>query len=69
MKAELNEMIPVLFEWFESFIATNVSVINKLPAPIKKWIASKAIWGAQGLLNLNWLITKPYTPQRFQDEM
>jgi len=69
MKDELNEMIPAVFGWFESFIATNVSIINKLPLNVRKWVANRTVWGAQGLLNLNWLITKPYTPARWDQEL
>lgn len=61
-------MIPVIFDWFENFIATNISIINKLPMGMRKWIANRTVWGAQGLLDLNWYITKPYTNPRYDQE-
>lgn len=39
-------MIPAIFSWFEDFIATNVSIINKLPKSISKWVANRTIWAA-----------------------
>jgi len=39
-------MIPAVFTWFEGFIATNISFINKLPINIRTWIANRTIWAA-----------------------
>lgn len=39
-------MIPVIFDWFENFISTNISIINKLPMGMRKWIANRTVWGA-----------------------
>jgi hypothetical protein len=44
---------------------TNVSVIAQQPAWLKKIIGKNAIALGKKLLDLNYFITKKYTPQRW----
>jgi len=69
MKEEINEMLPVLMAWFEKYLQTNVTEIARLPVPLKKWIAKTAVWLGQGLLDLNFWVTNPYTNPRFDQEL
>lgn len=69
LKAELNIMIVEIFDWFESYIAKNVSIIAKLPKFLNKWVAKAGLKVAKVLLDLNYKITKKYTPERYDEEM
>ena len=68
-REELAIMEREFFEWAEKFITTNVSVIAQQPAWLKNIIGKSAISVAKKLLDLNYFITKKYTPQRWDDEM
>lgn len=68
MREELAVMEKQFFEWAEHFLLTNVSVIAQQPAWLKKIIGKNAISLAKKLLDLNYFITKKYTPQRWDDE-
>lgn len=70
MKEEIPPMIDAFFDWAAYFIENNVSdIIKKMPKFYKEWIGKTAVKAAQVLLNLNWYITKPYTPARFDEEI
>jgi len=69
LKNELKHMIPEFFAWCETYIANNVSVINQLPAFLKKMVSKTGIKLAKVLLSLNYKITKKYTPERYDLEL
>jgi len=69
MKQELHDMQKEFFEWAENYLTTNLSeYINRLPKFIKKWLGKTAIKTILGVLDLNYLITKAYTPKRWDEE-
>jgi isopenicillin-N N-acyltransferase like protein len=70
LKNEINAMIPKVFDWFQTFLQTNISaVIRVMPKFIKNWFSKTAIKLGQQALNLNYYITLPYTPARWDEEM
>lgn len=46
-----------------------MSVINQLPKFLKENVGKEGVSLAKKLLDLNYLITKKYTPKRWEDEM
>jgi len=56
------------FGWAANFIANNVTQIGMLPKFLRKDIGRAGVDVAQKLLDVNYLITKKYTPQRWNDE-
>ena len=69
LKDELKVMNVEFFEWAASFIANNVTQISMLPKWFRNGLGTTAITLAKKVLDLNYLITKKYTPQRWEDEM
>ena len=69
LREELKVMEKEFFEWAENFIETNVSQVAQQPAWLRKIIGNKAISVAKKLLDLNYFITKKYTPKRWDDEI
>ena len=57
------------FNWAATFIANNVTQISALPKWLRMDIGHTGSDLAKKLLDLNYLITKKYTPKRFDDEM
>ena len=55
------------FNWAAGFIANNVTQISSLPKWLRMDIGHAGSDIAKKLLDLNYLITKKYTPQRFED--
>ena len=68
LQQELATMQKEFFEWAENFVETNVSVIAQRPAWLRKMIGKSAVSVAKQLLDINYFITKKYTPQRWDDE-
>lgn len=63
-------MIDAFFGWAAYYIENNLtSVIARLPKFIKTFIGKTGVYLARGVLNLNYVITKKYTPKRWDDEM
>jgi len=62
-------MVEGFFGWAEGYIENNITIINKLPSFLRKFIGKSGVAVARELLNLNYFITKKYTPQRWDDEM
>lgn len=70
MKDELPPMVEAFFGWAAYYIENNVSdVIARLPKFMKNWIGETGVTLARKLLDLNYVITKEYTPKRWDDEM
>lgn len=55
------------FGWASDFIANNVSQIAMLPKWLRHEIGQSGVAVAKKLLDLNYIITKKYTPQRWED--
>ena len=68
LKEELAVMQKDFYEWAEHYVETNVSVVAQQPAWLKKIIGKSAVSVAKKLLDLNYFITKKYTPKRWEDE-
>jgi len=56
------------YKWAEEYVETNVSQIAQQPAWLKNIIGKGALAVAKKLLDLNYFITKKYTPKRWEDE-
>jgi len=69
MTTELPDMIDEFFFWAQNYIETNITFIHKLPKFLRDIIGDFAVSGAKKLLQLNYYITAPYTPRRWDDEM
>jgi len=69
MRTELPDMVDEFFFWAQDYIETNVSFISKLPKFLRDLIGDIGVAGAKKLLQLNYYITAPYTPRRWDDEM
>lgn len=67
LQQELATMQKEFFEWAENFVETNVSVVAQRPAWLRKMIGKSAVSVAKQLLDINYFITKKYTPQRWDD--
>lgn len=57
------------FGWASDFIANNVTQIGMLPKWLRHDIGQTGVSLAKRLLDLNYIITKKYTPKRWEDEM
>jgi len=68
MKDELKVMVKDFFGWAAGFIANNVTQISMLPKWLRQDLAKGAVGLAKKLLDVNYLITKKYTPKRWEDE-
>lgn len=66
-KEELKVMEKDFFNWASNFIANNVSQIAMLPKWLRHEIGQSGVAVAKKLLDLNYIITKKYTPQRWED--
>lgn len=69
LKEELKVMEKDFFGWAAGFVANNVTQIGMLPKWMRHEIGETAVGLAKRLLDLNYVITKKYTPQRWEDEM
>lgn len=70
MKNEIPPMVEEFFGFVEWIVQNNVSsLITKLPKFLKNYISKSALIIGKGLLDLNYYITLPYTPKRWNDEM
>lgn len=65
LKEQLNVMQKEFFEWAAGYIANNVTQIGMLPKWMRHEIGETGVGLAKRLLDLNYLITKKYTPQRW----
>jgi len=68
MKNELKVMVSDFFGWAAGYIANNVTQISQLPKWLRNEIGLSGVAVAKRMLDLNYLITKKYTPQRWDDE-
>jgi len=68
MKNELHVMVKEFYGWAANFIANNVTQIGMLPKWVRHEIGVAGTDLAKKLLDLNYLITKKYTPKRWEDE-
>ena len=57
------------FQWAANYIANNVTAIGMLPKWIRHEIGEAGVGITKHLLDLNYIITKKFTPQRWDDEM
>lgn len=55
------------FEWAAGYVANNVTQISMLPSWLRHSIGESAVSLIKRVLDLNYLITKKYTPQRWED--
>lgn len=62
-------MVRDFFGWASDFIANNVTQIGMLPKWLRHDIGQTGVALAKKLLDLNYIITKKYTPKRWDDEM
>ena len=69
LKSELKVMQKEFFEWAAGYIANNVTQIGFLPKWFRMDLGKTAVGLVKRLLDVNYLITKKYTPQRWNDEM
>ena len=69
LKSELKIMQKEFFEWAAGYIANNVTQIGMLPKWFRMDLGKSAVSIVKKLLDVNYLITKKYTPQRWDDEM
>jgi len=58
-------MVKDFFEWAAGFIANNVTQISMLPNWLREDIGHSGVSVAKRLLDVNYLITKKYTPKRW----
>jgi hypothetical protein len=65
LKDELKIMVADFFGWATDFIANNVTQIGMLPKWLRHDIGKAGVELAKGLLDLNYVITKKYTPIRW----
>lgn len=68
MKEELKVMVKEFYGWAAGFIANNVTQISMLPKWLRQDIGVTGVDIAKKLLDLNYIITKKYTPRRWDDE-
>ena len=68
MKEELKVMVKDFFGWASGFIANNVTQISMLPKWLRQDLGHTGVAIAKKLLDLNYIITKKYTPKRWEDE-
>lgn len=68
MKEELKVMVKDFFGWASGFIANNVTQISMLPKWLRQDLGQTGVTIAKKLLDLNYIITKKYTPKRWEDE-
>lgn len=57
------------FGWAAGYIANNVTQISMLPKWLRDNIGEIGVGLVKRLLDLNYLITKKYTPLRWEEEM
>lgn len=67
-KEELPVMIKEFYGWASGYIENNVTFIESLPGFMKRSIAGTGVGLAKRLLDLNYLITKKFTPKRWDEE-
>lgn len=67
LKDELKVMEKDFFGWAANYVANNVTEIGMLPKWMRNGIGESAVSLAKRLLDLNYIITKKYTPQRWED--
>lgn len=60
-------MVKDFFGWAAGFIANNVTQIAFLPKWLRQDAGQTGVTLAKKLLDLNYLITKKYTPKRWED--
>jgi len=63
MKEEIPPMVDGFFEWAAYYLENNVSdVITRLPKFMRNFIGNTGVKLIRGVLDLNYVITKKYTP-------
>ena len=67
LKNELKVMEKEFFEWAAGYVANNVTQIGFLPKWFRMDLGHTAVSLVKRLLDVNYLITKKYTPQRWND--
>ena len=65
MKNELKVMVKEFFGWAAGYIANNVTQISMLPKWMRMDIGHTGVSLVKRLLDVNYLITKKYTPKRW----
>jgi len=68
MKDELKVMVKDFFGWAAGYIANNVTQISMLPKWLRQDLGKGGVSLAKKVLDVNYLITKKYTPKRWEDE-
>ena len=68
MKDELKVMVKDFFGWAAGYISNNVTQLAQLPRWLRNEIGQSGVAVAKRMLDLNYIITKKYTPQRWDDE-
>ena len=67
LKEELKTMEKEFFHWASDYIANNVTNIGLLPKWFRHGLGVTGVALAKQLLDLNYVITKKWTPQRWDD--
>lgn len=65
LKSELKVMQKEFFGWAAGYVANNVTQISMLPKWMRTEIGKSGVSIIKRLLDLNYLITKKYTPKRW----
>jgi hypothetical protein len=67
LKDQLPVMIEEFYGWAAGYIENNVTFINTLPNFMKRGLGRGGVAIAKRLLDLNYVITKKYTPARWEE--
>ena len=66
LKDELNVMYKDFYAWAATYVANNVTQISMLPKWLRHDLGVTAVGLVKRLLDVNYLITKKYTPARYE---
>lgn len=58
-----------MVDWFKGKVSAVLVEKYKIPKFLLDMFSTEYQYAFQGLLQLNWLVAKPYTPERYIDEM
>ena len=68
LKDELHVMVKDFYGWAANYVANNVTQISMLPKWMRHDLGETAVSLIKRLLDVNYLITKKYTPARYDEE-
>lgn len=68
LQSELKVMVKDFFGWAAGYIANNVTQLSQLPTWLRNEIGRSGVSVVKRLLDLNYLITKKFTPARWDQE-